>query len=217
MKNYDDLKILIAVPSMDMVNARFAQSLACLQKVGKCSVSFILSSLIYDARNKFAIAAIKNEYDYVMWFDSDMTFAPDTLVKLLDDDKDIVSGLYFRRTSPYTPVLFKDIQLTESMYEGNKIVHYNDYPKDSLFEVAAVGFGCILVKTKVFADIILDCGTIFEPMNRLGEDIAFCVRAKNAGYKVYCDSRIKCGHIGYTESNEEFFENCIQEDLLEEE
>ena len=30
-----------------------------------------------------------------------------------------------------------------------------------------------------------------------GEDLAFCLRVKDLGKKVYCDSRIKVGHIGY--------------------
>ena len=50
----DEKKILIAVPCMDMVSARFAQSLTTLKKVGKCTVSFLIGSLIYDSRNRLA-------------------------------------------------------------------------------------------------------------------------------------------------------------------
>ena len=28
------------------------------------------------------------------------------------------------------------------------------------------------------------------------EDIVFCKRAKEAGYGIYCDGTIACGHIG---------------------
>ena len=41
------MKTLIAVPAMDMCHSRFAQSLATLDKVGECQVSFIMNSLIY--------------------------------------------------------------------------------------------------------------------------------------------------------------------------
>ena len=40
---------------------------------------------------------IRHGYDYLFAVDSDMAFAPDTLVKLLSADKDIVSGLYIQR------------------------------------------------------------------------------------------------------------------------
>ena len=55
--NTNEIKILVAVPSMDSVAAGFAQSLATLNKFGQCSVSFICGSLIYDARNKLAAQA----------------------------------------------------------------------------------------------------------------------------------------------------------------
>ena len=98
-------KILIAIPTMDMVPMGFAQSLAMLNKVGECVVSSVVGSLIYDARNKLAAEAVKLEADYVMWFDSDMIFQADTLERLmkdLDDGRDIVSGLYFRRSAPFS-------------------------------------------------------------------------------------------------------------------
>ena len=59
---------------MDMCHSRFAQSLATLDRVGECQVSFILNSLIYDARNKFCQQAIEGEFDYILWLDSDMVF-----------------------------------------------------------------------------------------------------------------------------------------------
>ena len=53
-------KILICVPSGDMVAAGFAQSLAMLQKGGnETAIMFQVGSLIYDARNKLAKEAIK--------------------------------------------------------------------------------------------------------------------------------------------------------------
>ena len=31
-----------------------------------------------------------------------------------------------------------------------------------------------------------------------GEDMAFCIRAKELGYPLWCDSSIQAGHIGFT-------------------
>ena len=95
-------KILVCVPSMDMVAAGFAQSLAMLQKGGhETAIMFQVGSLIYDARNKLAKQALKMGADYTMWFDSDMIFQPDTMIRLLEHDAPIVSGAYFRRSPPY--------------------------------------------------------------------------------------------------------------------
>ena len=190
-------KILIAVPCMDMVSARFASSLAMLNRVGSCTVTFNIGSLIYTSRNKICEMAIKGEFDYIMWFDSDMMFAPDTMERLMEDcDKgmDIVSGLYFRRSHPYSPVLYDKLEIT-----GKGEVEYQDtedYP-DEPFEVAGCGFGCVLMKTDVLFDIAgKEGGLWFAPMGNVGEDCAFCIRARNYGYKIWCDPRVKLGHVG---------------------
>lgn len=198
------MKVLIAVPCMDQVAAGFAQSLATLNKVGECSVAFIQNSLIYDSRNKIAKMAIEMQSDFVMWFDSDMIFAPDVLERLMkhaEDGKDIISGLYFRRAAPYTPVLFKTLTPCP---DGMHAETFNDYP-DETFECAGIGFGCALVRTQVLFDMAAKFGDWFSPIGRIGEDIAFCIRARELGYKIHVDPTIKCGHIGQAVITESFY------------
>lgn len=198
-----DKKILIAVPCMDLVQASFAQSLASLNKVGQCAVAFNACSLIYDSRNKLAAKAMKDEFDYVLWLDSDMVFSPDILEKLIADDKDMVSGLYFRRTSPYTPVIYKDSELKDGRLVWSD---YTDYPKGELFKVAGAGFGCVLMKTDMIFDMIGKYGDWFTPLYSSGEDLSFCYRARELGYEIWCDSRIKCGHMSHQMITEDFYE-----------
>ena len=90
------MRTLIAVPCMDMVSARFAQSLATLKKVGECTVSFLIGSLVYDSRNRLTAYAVAMEADYILWLDSDMVFAPDFLQRMLTvcKDNDIVISSY---------------------------------------------------------------------------------------------------------------------------
>lgn len=201
------MKTLIAVPCMDSVAAPFAQNLASMEKQGECFVSFIIGSLIYDARNNFAKQALSTKADYVLFLDSDMVFPIDVMKRLhkhMEDGKDIVTGLYFRRRPPFTPVLFKELGIKdgEAIHED-----YPDYPKNSVFEVAGCGFGCVMLKREVLEAIALETGNWFEPTNGLGEDLAFCVRAKEAGFKIWCDSGIKCGHVGQLIVTEEVFES----------
>ena len=202
-----DIKILIAVPSMDMVAAGFASSLATLTKVGKTSISFICSSLVYDSRNKLAMQAIQGEYDYIMWFDSDMIFKPDTMVRLLADIEekgcDIVSGVYFRRSMPYTPVVFSKIDISEG------ICKHEDYKGklDGLVEVEGVGFGCVLMKTEIIFQVFAKYTDCFSPIGRVGEDLSFCWRARQLGYKIHTDFDVKCGHVGSLIVTQDFFES----------
>lgn len=194
------MKILIAIPSMDMVSVHFCRSLVTLDKMQLCHLSFVLNSLIYSARNTIAQQAIDGDYDYVLWLDSDMVFQPDLLTRLLDDGKDIVSGLYFKRVKPYNPVLFKKLEIHGSECEYEDLLEY----PDELFEVASAGFGGMLMKVEVLRTILEKEGPMwFAPMGNVGEDCAFCIRARKYGYKIWCDPNAKMGHVGHTIITEE--------------
>ena len=203
-------KILIAVPCMDFVASGFAASLAMLRKPKDmgCAVSFICGSLIYDARNKLAQQAIKEEFDYIFWLDSDMIFMTDTLNRLMETmnktDADIVSGIYFRRSAPYTPVAFSELDID---LENGKNYHA-DYTGElsGVHEVAAIGFGCVLMKTEVLFDVFGKFGSPFEPIGGYGEDLSFCWRARELDYKVFIDFDVKCGHVGHITVNQTFYE-----------
>lgn len=199
------MKILIAVPCMDQVPAPFCQSLAQLQKVGDCVLTMKAGSLIYLSRNELATAAIQIEADYVFWLDSDMVFKPDTLIRMMEtlkaNDLDILTGLYFRRVPPYSPVLYNKIEIEGVACDFSEF----DRIPDGLFEVGACGFGCVLMKTDVFFDVQAKFGNMFAPIGNNGEDVAFCWRARQCGYKVICDPSIICGHVGYSVVDDQFY------------
>ena len=201
------MNILIAVPCMDQVPAPFCQSLAQLKKVGNCVLTMKSGSLIYTARNDLAKTAIQIDADYVFWLDSDMVFKPDILLRMMDtlkkNDLDILTGLYFRRVPPYSPVLYKKLDIN-SEFETADYAEYSSIP-DSLFEVAACGFGCVLMKTDVFYDVQGKFGNMFAPIGNNGEDVAFCWRARECGYKIFCDPSVICGHVGYSIVDDQFF------------
>ena len=211
----DEKKILIAVPCMDMVSARFAQSLATLKKVGKCTVSFLIGSLIYDSRNKLAGMAVEMDADYILWFDSDMVFQPDTLermMKVLDAHPqiDVLSALYFRRGHPFTPVLFSKLEVNEKgSLDFEDVKELPDY----LFEVAGCGFGCVLMKTDMLLDIAgkEGGGVWFTPIANSGEDCSFCIRARENGYRIFCDPNIHLGHMAYTPVTKGFYQALKEE------
>lgn len=201
------MKTLIAVPCMDQVAAPFAQSLATMKTIGDCVYDFNIGSLIYDARNKLAGDAIKCGADYILWLDSDMIIQRDTMVKLIahmEEGRDIVSGLYFRRRAPFTPVLYNKIE--RGAHED-----LTNYPENSLFEVEGCGFGCVMTRVEMMEDVLFNSHDLFTPFEGYGEDLAFCLRAKDNGYKIWCDSTIKAGHIGQVIVDESIWKSSIKE------
>lgn len=199
------MKIMIAVPCMDQVPVPFVQSLALLEKVGECSLVMKSGSLIYTSRNEIATYAIETEADYVFWLDSDMVFKPDTLKRMMktlqENDLDILTGLYFRRVPPYSPVLFDQLDLDGEVCTFSE---FEDIP-EGLFEVGGCGFGCVLMKAEVFLDVQSKHGNMFAPIANNGEDVAFCWRARDCGFKIHCDPSVICGHVAYSIVSDHFF------------
>lgn len=198
------MKILICVPCMDTIPSQFAHSLATLRKVGECAVTFQIGSLIYTSRNELAKKSVEMGADYVLWLDSDMVFSTDILEKLYEDrDKgDIITGLYFRRVEPYSPVLFDKMEIDD------KGCHWTDFKEipDDIFEVGACGFGCVFMPTNIFLDVVAKFGDMFSPIASVGEDLSFCWRARQCGYNIVCDPNVQLGHVGHYVITREFYE-----------
>ena len=199
------MKVMIAVPCFDMVDTLFMQSLVLLQKPEDCSLAIKTGSLVYTARNELAMRALEMEADMVFWVDSDMVFDPDTLLKMMDvlkkNDLDILTGLCFRRTQPYTPTVFDKLEI-----DGEKAdwTEFDPIP-EKLFEVGGCGLAGLLMKTDVFFDIQARYGNIFAPIGSNGEDVAFCWRARECGYRIFCDPSIVFGHIGNVVIDDKFY------------
>lgn len=195
------MSIMVAVPCLDMVHTDFAFSLACMRHEENVSFAHTKSSLVYDGRNKLANAAIDGGFDRVLWLDSDMIFGNDLLIQLsedLDNGMDCVSGIYVTRQKDIHPVLFERIGYELNDGKATPILDVvNEYPKDKLFQIEACGFGGVMMKTELLKEVREKYGLPFSPVLGFGEDISFCLRLKELGKKIYCDPRIKLGHIGY--------------------
>lgn len=212
------MKTLIAIPCMDVIEADFVECLANLRLVGEVEIKFLKASLVYDARNQITKYAMdKGGFDYVLWLDSDMTFGPDLMEKLLADmepedgpKRQAVSGLCFGRRPPFKPCIYKslDIQQQGQMIYPKAEV-YLEYPRDQLFEVAACGFACVMMRMDVLEAMGI-YGVPFFPVGGLGEDLTFCWRAQKLDIKFHCDSRLKIGHIMRIHVDEDFRDNVFQ-------
>ena len=152
-------RILIATPMMDKVPVPFFLSMMSLQTEGyPCQMGVEQNSLVYEARNKLVLQAVEKHCDWIMWFDSDMVFAPDTMLRLIrraEEGYDMITGLYFARNLPTKPIIAKKL-IWDRDEETGEVTHgaelYYDYPRDSFFEVEACGFGCVLTRTSMILE-----------------------------------------------------------------
>ena len=195
------MKTMIAIPCMDTVPTRFASSLLRMRRTPEAAVVFGMNSLIYDTRNKAAMEAIQGGFDRVLWLDSDMEFQPDLMERLsarMDEGRDFVTGLYFQRKDPFKPVIYRELYIRQREDGAQEAVSEacEEFPPDGIFEVAACGFGIAMTSVQLLRDVTEKYGMPFTPIEGWGEDLAFCLRATDAGYRIWCDSSIRAGHIG---------------------
>ena len=206
------MKTLIAIPCGDQLEANFVECLLNLRPVGETEIKLLKGTLVYDARNQLTQYALeKGGYDFVLWLDSDMTFEPDLLERLMEDidGKQAVTGLCFGRRPPFKPCIYKSVRVEK---EGLGVMphadNWYDYPRDQLFEVEGCGFACILMRMDML-DAMSVYGIPFFPVAGLGEDLSFCWRARQLDIRLWCDSRLKIGHIMRLSVDENFRDQVL--------
>ena len=147
----------------------------------------------------------KLKYDYQLWIDSDIVFNVEKFYQLVLMDEKIASGWYCTEDGKTTSVAH---WLDEDDFKGNGGV-MNHETLDSIakrqkpFTVDYAGFGWLLIKHGVFEDEgikypwfapkmqIFESGAV---QDMCGEDVSFCLDAKEAGFRIMCDPRIRVGH-----------------------
>src|SRR5574343_15556 len=131
-------------------------------------------------------------FTHVLWLDADHVFNPDLACVLarqfVNPEIDMISALYYGRLAPYLPVAY--------VKDGNPS-KYTHYPlievPNWLWEVDAVGFGALMMKLDVFKRVPEPWFTL---ESNAGEDIAFCVKAKEHGVRIFLEGQYKLGHFG---------------------
>lgn len=148
------------------------------------------------ARERLAEWALESKVDYMLMIDDDMICPMDMFERLYRHNVDIVAPLAFMRMPPYYPVIYR----VEEGYDPMQKMEYyatnpvKNYPKNTLVECDAVGFGSALIKTDVLKNMPQPW---FMSTTKSGEDLWFCYKAKReAGAKVFMDTSIKLGHMG---------------------
>jgi len=173
-------------------------------------VAFYQSSLVHVGRNTIAQGI---QTDYLLFIDSDTEFPAWGLERLISRNKDIVGGMYFKKRPPHSPLVYSVKGLDYTCIQN---------PPSDLFECDGLGTGFLLIKKKVLDKMfekkfVRKWGFPFNFMkkpngNDIGEDLAFCIRAKKAGFKIWCDPTIPLNHIGEQEFNFKTYYDWMKED-----
>ena len=162
----------------------------------------------------------KLQYDYQLWIDSDIVFNTEKFWQLCDlafpaeaideegvvdesKKRGIVAGWYATEDGRTTSVAH---WLEEDDFRNNGGV-MNHETVESIskrkkpFTVDYTGFGWVLIQNGVFENLeypwFAPKMQVFESGNvqdMCGEDVSFCLDAKEEGFEIWCDPRIRVGH-----------------------
>lgn len=199
------MKVTLAIPTNRRINPKTSQCLMELVAHGGYDFHIVVAEegyTIAENRNFIAAQACKNKSEYLLMVDDDMTFPPDTLDRLLANQKEIIGVAYHSRGSKDAIKLVQDDIMAIAETEKGKYINLttNTDPKyKKTFEVYATGTGIILIKCEVFYKIPQPFFSFSYYANgkcKEGEDWNFCFKAKEAGFRIWTDPTIKVGHLG---------------------
>lgn len=192
------MKIVVGIPCMGTIHVGTVGSLLNLFK-SYPDVDFLPylvgNSLVYDARNQILDYSNKAQADYLLFVDSDIIFPAQALKALLDQNRPIISGIYWSR-SEYVrkPIIYDHISPRNIFKHTAEIDHVKGQIQGCI-EVKACGMGFCLIRQDIIQKIVKKHIAPFEPFKGMGEDISFCYRIGKMKEKIYA---LDCGleHIG---------------------
>jgi hypothetical protein len=202
--------IMIASPSTGWYNFETVAALIALRPPEGYQLiyNFLSNCLIYDAREKLVELAKKYECEYIFFIDSDMVPPQHTIQSMFNHNVDICSGMIFRRKYPFQPCFYSHCEITktgETIFEGP--MEPEKWPDKGIYEIQGCGMACCLIKMSVFDHIKKP---YYFPLPQAGEDLAFCIKARKAGFKMYVDFGVDCMHVGQFPVMKESFKNAYQ-------
>jgi len=166
------VKIMVATPCHSDVSMHYTQAvlkfqIECMKKNILVSFQLLKSSLVTQGRN-LCVAEFLNHpdnYDYLLFIDSDIDFQSKTIFKMIGADKDIIACPYPMKTFD-TDKMWRKINETEMVKNKNDLLRAGyTFPvklerrKDitvehGVIEVSHAPTGCMLIKREVIEKMI---------------------------------------------------------------
>ncbi|WP_235746516.1 hypothetical protein [Nocardia coffeae] len=202
----DPARCVILVPVGDSIEPDCARGLFELEQQGYPVWRLYGASGIDQVRSQMATDALAAGFEELMWIDADMSFPVEAVMQLRTLDLPISCAVYTKKgqrelvvhLEPGTQRLTfgEGGGLAEIKYGATGFLHtrreiYDEIQQHEQLPTCNKHFGRPVVP--YFLPMAVPVG---EDFWYLGEDFAFCERARRCGYAIMADTRIRLGHIG---------------------
>lgn len=163
-------------------------------------ISFHTGCYVVDSCNR-SIEGMTEDEDWICIMGDDHVFPPEFVLRMLvhmyQKDLDVVIPICFRRSFPPEPVLYT-YRLREDGIDTWVPLNLADYKEGGLVEVDAGGSAGMIVRRRVFEKMRKEGKTPFFELggeSQAGEDLYFCKKVKDLGFKIHADLDSSLGHI----------------------
>lgn len=186
-------RVTVGIPCYEHFKAEMAISL--IQALLRCPYELHLTvqrGVYLDVSREACVeAALAVQSDYLMFIDTDIQFPADGIERLIARNKDVIGAPYNEKRLPQVST----VKLSDG--NGGFASTTVNLPTDA-FPCAAVGTGFMAVNLKrMVAHLQPPYFSYMNVENRfMGEDVAFCTRARSAGLEVWADPTIRLAHYG---------------------
>ncbi|MBI2982279.1 MAG: hypothetical protein HYY44_08345 [Deltaproteobacteria bacterium] len=182
--------VVIAIPlAGPMIYWRTVSGLLELERPSRSELMVFQGALVDRARNYLVEQMLSHpmKATHLFFVDADILLPSDALMRLLEANAPIVSGLYHKRIPPHEPMAFT---------QGKKGIEPIGLKGPHLREVEMVGAGCLLIQRKVFEKIPFPWfESRWSKTGHLSEDFHFCRKARKAGFEILVDRKVRPLHI----------------------
>lgn len=175
----------------------FAASLTSLETEEGDEIKWWFGHDIADNANRLVEHLYRGDHEWLWILGDDHTFSPGLLQRLLAQDCDIVVPLCLQRNPPYRPVIHSGWE--DEALATRILVDLNDHPSGGLIEVLSAGSAGMLIRREVFDAVPapwFESGKLSSV--QLGEDVYFCDKAREQGFRIFADLDAMLGHCTST-------------------
>ncbi len=216
MKKRTDVSVMVGVPHIANFPGKWVDSWTSLTLPTNCRLKRVWGRPVDVARNLLVKECLEGGFDWLLFIDADMCFAPDSLVRLNSRGKPLISALCFTRRMPPTPTCYRGVQgYTEEglPYLGIRTTETLDFLEahqveldlynpgivlpdcpDALKQYDASGAAFVLIHRKVLEAVEPPWFKYSSPERMIGEDFYFYMKAKEAGFPLWVDRTVIVGH-----------------------
>lgn len=203
----DPKRCVVLVPFNGFIHPECEDALKELERRGYVVRRVGGYAAIDQGRNQMVTDALMAGFEETLWIDSDVGFHPDDVGRLRSHSEPIVTAIYPQKGKR---------ALASHILPGTKNVTFGQ--GGGLVELLYAATGFMLVRREAYLGIqrsleLPVCNErfghamipFFLPMIHkiddghwyLAEDYSFCERARQSGFKIWADTRIRLWHVGW--------------------